>query len=167
MEKHLIEYAYDSAKKEYGDKHFTFKDIYNSLLKKGIDVKNSVGELYTEMIQDFRFISLGKEKWALRENFTMVQIEKILSSMFGLDEYHEEDANKYMSKKEKEELNSKEKDDILPILENDETDDLDISNLTGQSEFIDSKIDDDVEEDDDSDDENISIDDDESAEEIN
>ncbi|MEG2249979.1 MAG: hypothetical protein RSD09_00105 [Bacilli bacterium] len=97
----------------------------------------------------------------------MVQIEKILSSMFGLDEYHEEDANKYMSKKEKEELNSKEKDDILPILENDETDDLDISNLTGQSEFIDSKIDDDVEEDDDSDDENISIDDDESAEEIN
>lgn len=166
MEKHLIEKAYDSAKNEFGDKHFTFKDIYNSLSKKGIDVKNSVGELYTEMIQDFRFISLGKEKWALRENFTVAQIEKILSSMFGLDEYHEEDANKYMSKKEKDELNSKNNDDILPIIEIDEIDDLDISNTTITSKFIDEKIDDDIQDDNLDEDESIT-DDDNDIEEIN
>lgn len=166
MEKHLIEKAYDCAKNEFGDKHFTFKDIYNSLSKKGNDIKNSVGELYTEMIQDFRFISLGKEKWALRENFTVAQIEKILSSMFGLDEYHEEDANKYMSKKEKDELNAKHNDDILPIIEIDEIDDVDISGLVSPSKFIDEKIDDDLLDDDSDDDETIS-DDDNDMEEIN
>lgn len=166
MEKHLIEKAYDSAKKEFGNKHFTFKDIYNSLSKKGIDVKNSIGELYTEMIQDFRFISLGKEKWALRENFTVAQIEKILSSMFGLDEYHEEDANKYMSKKEKDELNSKNNDEILPIIELDEIDDVDISNLNSRSKFIEEKVDDDIQDDDIDEDESIS-DEENDIEEVN
>lgn len=108
MERHLIDTAYDCAKKNFGESPFTFKELYELLLKSNPLIKNEAIDLYIEILQDIRFISLGKQKWSLRENYTNAEINKITSSMFGLEEYHEEDADKYMSDAEKHELHSKE-----------------------------------------------------------
>lgn len=107
MERHLIEKAYTCAKAKFKKNYFTFKDLFDVLLKEVPTIKNEATDLYIELLQDNRFISLGKQKWALRENFTINEIKKITSSMFGLDEYHEEDADQYMSEAEKNELKSK------------------------------------------------------------
>lgn len=107
MERHLIEKAYTCAKAKFKKNYFTFKDLFDVLLKEVPTIKNEATDLYIELLQDNRFISLGKQKWALRENFTVNEIKKITSSMFGLDEYHEEDADQYMSEAEKNELKSK------------------------------------------------------------
>ncbi len=124
MERHLIEKAYHCAKVNFKKSYFTFKDLYNILVKEEPSIKNCSADLYIEILQDIRFISLGKQKWALRENFTVNEINKITSSMFGLDEYHEEDADQYMSDVEKYELKSKiEKIDDDLIIDDTEDDD--------------------------------------------
>lgn len=124
MERHLIEKAYSCAKTNFKKTYFTFKDLYNILAKEEPSIKLSPADLYIEILQDIRFISLGKQKWALRENFTVSEINKITSSMFGLDEYHEEDADQYMSDAEKYELKSKiekiEDDLIIDDVEDDD-----------------------------------------------
>ncbi|WPL37229.1 DNA-directed RNA polymerase subunit delta [Malacoplasma iowae] len=117
MERHLIDTAYDCAKKNFGESPFTFKELYELLLKSNPLIKNEAIDLYIEILQDIRFISLGKQKWSLRENYTNAEINKITSSMFGLEEYHEEDADKYMSDAEKHELHSKEeKEEQLDLI---------------------------------------------------
>lgn len=145
MEKHLIEEAYNVAKATFGAKNFTFKDLYEVLEKKGINVKNNAGELYVEMIQDIRFLSLGKQLWSLRENFTRDKIKKITSSMFGLDEYLEEDADKYMSKLEKEELFSKNKEEDNVISEIDDNDVESEIDIIKKTVILDDNIDDKIE----------------------
>lgn len=121
MERHLIDTAYDCAKKNFGESPFTFKELYELLLKSNPLIKNEAIDLYIEILQDIRFISLGKQKWSLRENYTNAEINKITSSMFGLEEYHEEDADKYMSDAEKHELHSKEeKEEQLDLIMDDE-----------------------------------------------
>lgn len=103
MQKHLIEIAYEFVKSNFNKSPFTFKELIDGLTKKNKDVSNLASDLYIDLLQDIRFISLGKQKWSLRENFTLNEINKITSSMFGLDEYLEEDADKYMSEIEKNE----------------------------------------------------------------
>lgn len=124
MERHLIEKAYHCAKSNFKKSYFTFRDLFNVLVKEEPSIKNHPVDLYIEILQDIRFISLGKQKWALRENFTVSEINKITSSMFGLDEYHEEDADQYMSDAEKFELKSKiEKIENDLIIDDNEDDD--------------------------------------------
>lgn len=128
MEKHLIEKAYICAKENFKKNSFTFKQLFELLSKKEPSVKDSAADLYIDILQDIRFISLGKQKWALRENFKYSEINKITSSMFGLDEYHEEDADQYMSDVEKSELKSKlSDDDINDFIDADDEDDENIS----------------------------------------
>lgn len=105
---HLIDKAYETAKKNFNKTPFTFKELFQLLLKEDSSIKSEAIDLYVEILQDIRFISLGKQKWSLRENFKIDQINKITSSMFGLDEYHEEDADIYMSDAEKQEYQLKE-----------------------------------------------------------
>lgn len=127
MERHLMEKAYSCAKSKFKKNYFTFKDLFDALAKDVPSIKNEATDLYIELLQDNRFISLGKQKWALRENFTISEINKITSSMFGLDEYHEEDADQYMSEAEKIELKSKTEKAEEIVLENIEDDEENIT----------------------------------------
>lgn len=124
MKKHLIEIAYDYAKDNFKKTPFSFKELFDAILKKNPEVKNDASDLYIELLQDIRFISLGKQKWSLRENFTLSEINKITSSMFGLEEYHEEDADKYMSDVEKKEQISKKEiaEDISDFIDEEDDD---------------------------------------------
>ncbi|MCF0217496.1 MAG: DNA-directed RNA polymerase subunit delta [Malacoplasma sp.] len=103
MEKHLIEKAYDCAKKNFGKSHFTYKELFNALSKQEKNIDDLEADLYIELLQDTRFLSLGKQKWSLKEFFTSTEINKITSSMFGLDEYYEEGIEPEMLVKEKNE----------------------------------------------------------------
>ncbi len=96
MSKHLIEITYEYAKEKFGNTPFTFKELFNALLKKDKSIKDYASDLYIELLQDIRFISLGKQRWSLREYFTLSEINKITSSMFGLDEYYENDIDGYI-----------------------------------------------------------------------
>jgi DNA-directed RNA polymerase delta subunit len=62
--KHLIDFAYQIAKDEYKSKEFTFNQIYNTLISKPIAnyPQQSIGEIYQEMLQDARFIYVGKDE---------------------------------------------------------------------------------------------------------
>lgn len=178
MERYLIEKAYKCAKSNFKKSYFSFKDLYDCLAEDEPIIKEKPIDLYIEMIQDIRFISLGKEKWALRENFSVNDINKIKSSMFGLDEYHEEDAYQYMSEIEKKELKSKfEKKEELILEPTDEEDDNiekpNIRKLVNEEEnsiekqdLLDSKLDSDIDSSEeellDSDDEDINDDEDDS-----
>lgn len=137
MEKHLIEKAYICAKENFKKNSFTFKQLFELLSKQESSVKDSAADLYIDILQDIRFISLGKQKWALRENFKYSEISKITSSMFGLDEYHEEDADQYMSDVEKSELKSKSSDDdIDDYIDEDDEDNIDISSSRRTSNLV-------------------------------
>lgn len=143
MEKHLIEKAYICAKENFKKNSFTFKQLFELLSKQEPSVKNSAADLYIEILQDIRFISLGKQKWSLRENFKYSEISKITSSMFGLDEYHEEDADQYMSDAEKSELKSKSPDDdISDFLDSEDEDDVAITSTRRTSGLTEEVIDD-------------------------
>lgn len=124
MKRHLIEVAYEYAKINFNKSPFSFKELFDALLKNDKSIKNSASDLYIDLLQDIRFISLGKQKWSLRENFTLSEINKITSSMFGLEEYHEEDADKYMSDTEKKEQISKQEnnEDFSDFIDNEDDD---------------------------------------------
>lgn len=151
--KHLIEIAYEYAKDNFGKTPFTFKELFDALLKKDSSVKNEASDLYLEILQDIRFLSLGKQKWSLRENFTINEVHKITSSMFGLDEYHEEDADKYMSDSEKkEQIKKEETEDFSDFIDADDDD----RDNAGSSSSDDEN--DDIEKSDDFDDDNTTDD---------
>lgn len=142
MEKHLIEKAYICAKENFKKNSFTFKQLFALLSKQEPSVKNSAADLYIEILQDIRFISLGKQKWSLRENFKYSEISKITSSMFGLDEYHEEDADQYMSDAEKSELKSKSPDDDIDEFLDEDEDDVALTSTGRTSALVEEVVDD-------------------------
>lgn len=162
MSKHLIETTYEYAKEKFGQTPFTFKELFNNLLKKDPSIKESASDLYIELLQDIRFISLGNQKWSLREYFTLSEINKITSSMFGLDEYYENDIEGYMPPISKQEEESDIADDfidedddpdskvIISSEDDDMTDDEEISKSSSSSS---EKDDNDIDVEDDEDDE--------------
>lgn len=133
MDKHLIEIAYEYAKDNFGRNSFTFKELFNSLLKKDPTIKNRVSDLYIELLQDIRFISLGKQKWSLRENFKVNEISKITASMFGLDEYYENDIDEYLPPHNK---NEEEENDISDFVEEEDGENLDSTIISSEDEEL-------------------------------
>ena len=134
MDKHLIEIAYEYAKDNFGRNSFTFKELFNALLKKDSSIKDKVSDLYIELLQDIRFISLGKQKWSLRENFKVSEISKITASMFGLDEYYENDIDEYLPTLSK---SDEEENDMSDFVEEEEDgENLDSTNISSEDEDV-------------------------------
>lgn len=123
MKKHDIDIAYEYAKENFNKVPFTFKELMDGLVHDKLEIASDASDLYVDMIQDIRFISLGKQKWSLRENYNLVEINKISSSIFGIEEYYEQNANIYMSDREKKEAIEQKEEKITDITEFlDETD---------------------------------------------
>lgn len=133
MDKHLIEIAYEYAKDNFGRNSFTFKELFNALLKKDSSIKDKVSDLYIELLQDIRFISLGKQKWSLRENFKVSEISKITASMFGLDEYYENDIDEYLPTLSK---SDEEENDMSDFVEEEDGENLDSTNISSEDEDV-------------------------------
>ncbi len=183
--KHLIDIAYEIASKKLKSKQFSFRELFKLIVEKHPEHKNDVGDLYIELINDTRFLSTGKDKWTLTEYLKYEDIQKISSSMFGLDKYTldddlDDDLKELLA--DAESMRDKEKDDIESYNNIDEDDikndsdniaydssvedeELDINNELvddSDTEEDDSDLDDDLDTDDldaDLDDEDLLVDD--------
>lgn len=102
MMKHQIDIAYEYAKKKFHKKPFSLNEFINNLLKVYPKFENNLDDFYVDLIQDMRFISLGQQKWALRENYTLSEINKITASIFGIEEYYEKDVERNVDDEEVE-----------------------------------------------------------------
>ncbi len=172
MTKHLIDIAYDIASKKLKSKQFSFRELFKLIIEKHPEYKNDVGDLYIELINDTRFLSTGKDKWTLTEYLKFDDIQKISSSMFGLDKYTMEDdldddlkellvEGESLKETEKEEIesysNMDQDDDEIPDNDNiaygssiDDEDELDINEDaidSSDEEDSDDDLDDDLDDD--------------------
>ena len=85
MKKDIIDLAYEIAKKKYKKGKFKYRDLLAEVIKSDSKLKDVGGDLYMELINDIRFLSLGNDDWALQEYYSYDEFEKIASAMFGLD----------------------------------------------------------------------------------
>ncbi len=138
MTKHLIDIAYEIASKKLKSKQFSFRDLFKLIIEKHPEYKNDVGDLYIDLISDNRFITVGKDKWTLVEYLKHEEIQKINSSMFGLDKLTLEDLDENFDPSELKSMSDDENEYTM-------MDDLDEE---GES-LIGNEIEEEIEEDDD------------------
>jgi DNA-directed RNA polymerase delta subunit len=85
--RHLIDLAYEIALSDFGKENFTFDEIWKRLVKKSKPSNSdAIGVLYSEMLQDYRFIFIGDNKWTLKENLTTGDIKKYKNALYGFGE---------------------------------------------------------------------------------
>lgn len=96
MSRSLIDVAYDLAQKEYKDKTFSFTDLFNKVTKQlRLDTKTkdeNIGEFYSDLIQDKRFVFCGKNQWRLSQYLTLNEINNLHSNLYndGSEQVYEE-----------------------------------------------------------------------------
>lgn len=86
--KSLITLAYECALKNFKNKPFTFKQIWDELVKKAKLDKNErelVGQFYVDLLEDPHFIFIGNKKWRIREFLTSVEIANYENSLYDFD----------------------------------------------------------------------------------
>ncbi|MGL4616649.1 MAG: DNA-directed RNA polymerase subunit delta [Mycoplasmoidaceae bacterium] len=85
MKHDIIDLAYEIAKKKYKKGKFKYRSLLAEVIKSDPKLKDMGGDLYIELINDIRFLSLGNDDWALQEYYSYDEFEKIAAAMFGLD----------------------------------------------------------------------------------
>lgn len=96
MSRSLIDVAYDLAQKEYKDKTFSFTDLFNKVTKQlRLDTKTkdeNIGEFYSDLIQDKRFVFCGKNQWRLSQYLTLNEINNLHTNLYndGSEQVYEE-----------------------------------------------------------------------------
>ena len=82
----LINIAYDISKKEYQNKDFTFNDSWKKVIKfahlNSDEALEEIGNFYSDIMQDPRFIYTGNNKWQLKEYVSLSEIDKMQSRMY-------------------------------------------------------------------------------------
>ena len=75
----LINIAYDISKKEYQNKDFTFNDLWKKVIKfahlNSDESLEEIGNFYSDIMQDPRFIYTGNNKWQLKEYVSLSEID--------------------------------------------------------------------------------------------
>lgn len=87
--KTLITLAYEYALKNYKNKPFTFRQIWEELVKKAKLDKSErelAGQFYIDLLEDPRFIFVGGKKWRIREFLTSVEIANYENSLYDFGE---------------------------------------------------------------------------------
>ncbi|EDX53242.1 DNA-directed RNA polymerase subunit delta [Ureaplasma urealyticum] len=97
MSRQLVGIAYNAIKnnKIYNKKTFSFDNIIDEIVKNSdvnlVEVNSQLGDLYTTLIQDTRFISIGDLEWNLRERLSLDEITKINNAMYEVGLYKDSD----------------------------------------------------------------------------
>lgn len=105
MNKTIISHAYELAKDKYGKKAFTFENLWKELVKKlklDKDEQKQVGQVYSSMLQDNRFIFAGDNQWKLREFLTVEQQKDLSNALYGFKS-DEEEAEKTKQRQDEDE----------------------------------------------------------------
>jgi len=112
MEKQFIDIAYDVARTKYGKKAFTFDQLWTDFVKKArldAEEQKQAGEVYSAMLQDIRFIFVGKGQWKLRENLTLEEQAQLSNALYDFTTEVEEEGDEAVEAKRRRA--SKEADD--------------------------------------------------------
>lgn len=84
--KRLVDMAYSLAKEKYSNKKFSYPDLWKSLIKKTKlteeEQQANNGSLYTDILQDPRFIFVGNKVWRLKEYITREEIAALENSLY-------------------------------------------------------------------------------------
>lgn len=105
----LIDQAYTIAQTQFKNRSFDFNTLWKEIVKHYKITKEEepkiIGDFYTQLLQDFRFVHIGDRKWRLRETIKYSELDKISQSMFSGKEYYEEGYENFVPEKnENEEL---------------------------------------------------------------
>ena len=104
MSKSLIEHAYEFVSKQSGSVHFS--DIWEYVKKEAElseDVANKkVGQFFTNMMLDGRFVTLGENEWDLRERHTFDKVHIDMRDVYSDVQTSDND----IEEEEEEEYNS-------------------------------------------------------------
>ena len=95
MQKQMIDLAYDLARTKYQKKAFTFNQLWKDLIKKvrlDVEEQEMVGIVYTQMLQDHRFIFIGNDEWKLREYLTVDEQNGLANKLYDFTPATEEGA---------------------------------------------------------------------------
>ncbi len=105
MDKAIISNIYELAKEKYGEKQFSFEQLWKDLVKKlklDKDEQAQVGHVYTSMLQDHRFIFVGGDKWQLREFLTLAQQENLANALYNFKQEESEEKKRVASLSDKQ-----------------------------------------------------------------
>ena len=111
MGKELNDVAYDIALKQFGDKTFSFNDLWSKVVSisriKKSEADEQVGEFYTEIMQDPRFVYCKDNTWKLKDFLSINDAknsEKFLYNNNKTDVYEEgyEDVKKIVDENDEE-----------------------------------------------------------------
>lgn len=84
--RNLVNDAYLLCKDQYKNKKFSFNEVWNKLVKQKklskAEQEENIGSLYTEFLQDQRFIYAGSNSWRLREFATQEEIKNLQNSLY-------------------------------------------------------------------------------------
>ncbi|MDR2823168.1 MAG: DNA-directed RNA polymerase subunit delta [Mycoplasmataceae bacterium] len=84
-----IDIIYEAVK-EKKNKPFTFDEVWKVLTKKGSGYKkeepNLIGVVYTDLLQDSRFIYLGNKRWMLREYVSQREIANLQNALYDFNQ---------------------------------------------------------------------------------
>ncbi len=94
--RNLIDICYDVIKKDpkLRTSEFEFGSIVKSLKLSEEDlaeIRNQIGALYIELLQDARFIYVNGNKWALKENYTFSEYNQKINELYDFDTTVQED----------------------------------------------------------------------------
>ena len=91
--KRIIDLAYDLAKTKYKNKAFTFEELWKDLIRKcrlDAQEQKNAGHIYTYMLQDHRFIFVGKGEWRVREFLKLEEQQALSNALYEFKEVQEE-----------------------------------------------------------------------------
>ncbi|MDR0739688.1 MAG: DNA-directed RNA polymerase subunit delta [Mycoplasmataceae bacterium] len=85
----FIDQIYHLVKTELNNKPFTFNDVWKKIVKNGKlskdEQKENVGVVYTDLLQDARFVYTGNKKWMLREFATQEEIADFQNALYDFN----------------------------------------------------------------------------------
>ena len=88
--KNINEIAYEIAKKDFKNKEFNFNDLVNKVIDKaGIsrnEFDDQIGDFYTNLLQDVRFVFSGNNQWALKENLKFSDYQIKINSLYDFEQ---------------------------------------------------------------------------------
>ncbi|MDE6472869.1 MAG: DNA-directed RNA polymerase subunit delta [Ureaplasma sp.] len=88
--KNINEIAYEIAKKDFKNKEFNFNDLVNKIIDKAeiskTEFNDQIGDFYTNLLQDVRFVFLGNNQWTLKENLKVAEYQIKMNSLYDFEQ---------------------------------------------------------------------------------
>lgn len=128
-----IDLAANLAKKNFKSKNFTFHELLDLIKEKNPSWEVDIGDLYINVIEDVRFLSIGAQKWRLHENLKYEEVKKIRMAMFGDKQYYGSDLEE---ENEQNEVILDEYDDLKNELDEKMINDIEIIDIDMKDSLV-------------------------------